>query len=90
MNKLLLRITTEQMIKASLEGNEIKVFINGEEYFFRTRIDECYEMKNYRPLKYSKKGFRQKEKIYYGVLAFILYNIGYLKYHYKNRGYKNE
>jgi hypothetical protein len=33
--------------------------------------------------EHMKIGFYHKEKMYYGINAFILYTIGYIKYHIK-------
>jgi hypothetical protein len=52
------------------------------------------KIKNFKAVEYSKIGFKYKNKLYYGVYAFFLYTMGFIKYYFKNafktvRGYIN-
>ena len=43
------------------------------------------KLRDYRVFEYMKTGFNHNNKMYYGLMAFVLYTFGFIKYHVKKK-----
>lgn len=38
---------------------------------------------SFKPIEYMRSGFNHNGRLYYGIAAFFLYTLGYVRYHMK-------